>query len=167
MLFYYRGISVGVWGLELRNEKNENQEFYGLKSSRSKGVRQTGHQLLKPKLWLVHQFESSTLNMLPATFRWILTSGNTKGGSITIPLTSCLTGFVSAVWKLTILVFICKTDQSKPVKQEVNGTMILPPLSIPAHIIVGDGSGHQRRDEPHHIGEGGTQSSQGSGKVRT
>ena len=29
-------------------------------------------------------------------------------------------------------VFICKTDLSKPVKQEVNGTVILPPLVFPA-----------------------------------
>ncbi len=57
--------------------------------------------------------------------------GNTKGGSITVPLTSCLTGFESAVWQLTILVFICKTDYSKPVIQEVNGTEILPPLVFP------------------------------------
>jgi hypothetical protein len=52
---------------------------------------------------------------------------NTKGGSITVPLTSCLTGLESAVWQLTIFVFICKTDKSKPVKQEVNGTS---PFSI-------------------------------------
>jgi hypothetical protein len=36
--------------------------------------------------------------------------GNTKGGSITLPLTSCLTGLESAVRQLTIFVFICKTD---------------------------------------------------------
>jgi hypothetical protein len=36
--------------------------------------------------------------------------GNTKGGSITVPLTSCLTGLESAVCLLTIFVFICKTD---------------------------------------------------------
>ncbi len=41
-----------------------------------------------------------------------------------------LTGLESAVWLLTIFVFICKTDKSKPVKQEVNGTVILPPFSI-------------------------------------
>jgi len=35
---------------------------------------------------------------------------NTKGGSITILLTSCLTGLESAVWQQTIFVFICKTD---------------------------------------------------------
>jgi hypothetical protein len=32
---------------------------------------------------------------------------------------------------MTILVFICKTDLSKPVKQEVNST-VLPPLVFPA-----------------------------------
>jgi hypothetical protein len=47
--------------------------------------------------------------------------GNTKGGSITVPLTSCLTGLESAVWLLT-----------KPVKQEVNSTVILPLLVFPA-----------------------------------
>jgi hypothetical protein len=36
-------------------------------------------------------------------------SGNTKGGCITVLLTSCLTGLESAVSKLTILAFICKT----------------------------------------------------------
>jgi hypothetical protein len=38
-----------------------------------------------------------------------LKAGNTKGGSITVPLTSCLTGLDSAVWQLTIFVFNCKT----------------------------------------------------------
>ncbi len=57
-----------------------------------------------------------------------ITPGNTKGGSITVPLTSCLTGLESAVWQLTSFVFICKTEYSKPVKQEVNGTVILPLL---------------------------------------
>ncbi len=37
-------------------------------------------------------------------------SGNTKGGSITVLLTSCLTGLESAVWQLTVFVFICETD---------------------------------------------------------
>ncbi len=36
--------------------------------------------------------------------------GNTKGGSITVLSTSCLTGLESAVWQLTIVVFIWKTD---------------------------------------------------------
>jgi hypothetical protein len=54
--------------------------------------------------------------------------GNTKGGSITIPLTSCLIGLESAVFQLEIFVFNCKTDKSKPVKQEVSSTVILPSL---------------------------------------
>jgi hypothetical protein len=58
-------------------------------------------------------------------------AGKTKGGSITVPLTSSLTGLESAVWQLTIFVFICKADFYKPVKQGVNGTVILPPFSIP------------------------------------
>jgi hypothetical protein len=37
-------------------------------------------------------------------------AGNTKGGSTTVPLTSCLAGLESAVWLLKIFVFICKTD---------------------------------------------------------
>ncbi len=46
--------------------------------------------------------------------RWqrglITRTGNTKRGSIAVPLTSGLTGLESAVWQLTIFVFICKTD---------------------------------------------------------
>jgi hypothetical protein len=57
--------------------------------------------------------------------------GNTKRESIIVPLTSCLTGLESAVWQLTIFDFICKTNYSNPVKQEVNGTVILPPLIFP------------------------------------
>ncbi len=68
-------------------------------------------------------------------FQWRPLSGNTKGGSITVLFTSCLTGLESAVWQLTIFLFICKTDYFKPVKQEVNGTMILPSLVFPASVI--------------------------------
>jgi hypothetical protein len=58
-------------------------------------------------------------------------AGNTKRGSITVLLTSCLTGLGLEVHQMTIFVFICKTDLSKSVKQEVNGTVILPPLASP------------------------------------
>ncbi len=37
-------------------------------------------------------------------------AGNTKGGSITVPLTSCLTGLELAVQQQTNFVFIFKTD---------------------------------------------------------
>jgi hypothetical protein len=57
----------------------------------------------------------------------ILKPGYTKGGSISVPLTSCLICLESVVRQLTNVVFICKTDQSKTVKQEANGTMKLPP----------------------------------------
>jgi hypothetical protein len=63
-----------------------------------------------------------------ATAFMISRARNTKGRSITVPFTSCLTGLESAVRPLTFFVIICKTDLSKPVKQEVNGSVILPPL---------------------------------------
>jgi hypothetical protein len=44
-----------------------------------------------------------------APFSQIVGSGNIKGGSITVLLTSCLTGLESDVSQLTIFVFICKT----------------------------------------------------------
>ncbi len=67
-------------------------------------------------------------NLPPHTARLatIILTGNTKRGSINVLLTSCLPGLESAVWQLTFFVFICKTDLSIPVKQEVNGTVILP-----------------------------------------
>jgi hypothetical protein len=40
----------------------------------------------------------------------ILYTENSKGGSITVLLTSCLTGLESAVRQLMIFVFIYKTD---------------------------------------------------------
>jgi hypothetical protein len=40
---------------------------------------------------------------------FIVEAGNTKGGGITVLLTSYLTGLESTVWLLTIFVFICKT----------------------------------------------------------
>jgi hypothetical protein len=57
--------------------------------------------------------------------------GNTKGGSITVPLTSCLTGLEYSVLQIKTRIVSCHTADSKPVKQEVNGTVILPPLVFP------------------------------------
>ena len=59
-------------------------------------------------------------------------SGNTKGGSITVPLTSCLTGLDWCVLQIKIKIVSSHTADPKPVKQEVNGTVILPPLVFPA-----------------------------------
>jgi hypothetical protein len=58
-------------------------------------------------------------------------SGNTKGGSITVPLTSCLTGLDLSVLQIKSKIVSRHTADSKPVKQEVNGTVILPPLVFP------------------------------------
>ncbi len=57
--------------------------------------------------------------------------GNTKGGSITVPLTSCLTGLNKPVLQIKTKIVNSHTADSKPVKQEVNGTVILPPLVLP------------------------------------
>jgi hypothetical protein len=64
------------------------------------------------------------LNLIP---------GNTKGGSITVPLTSCLTGLGSSVLQMKTKIVSYHTADSKPVKQEANSTVILPPLVFPAY----------------------------------
>ncbi len=57
--------------------------------------------------------------------------GNTKGGSIIVPLTSCLTGLDYSVLQIKTKIVSCHTPDYKPVKQEVNGIVILPPLVFP------------------------------------
>jgi hypothetical protein len=54
--------------------------------------------------------------------------GNTKGVSITVPLTSCLTGLDLSVLQIKTKNVSGHKADSKPVKQVVNGTVILPPL---------------------------------------
>jgi len=61
--------------------------------------------------------------------------GNTKGESITVPLTSCLTGLDKSVLQIKAKIFSSHTADSKPVKQEVNGTGILPPLVFHEKLI--------------------------------
>jgi hypothetical protein len=57
--------------------------------------------------------------------------GNTKGGSITVPLTSCVTGLDLSVLQLKTKIVSSHTADSKPIKQEINVTVILPPLVFP------------------------------------
>jgi len=71
------------------------------------------------------------MNAVPVAKASNAGAGNIKRGSIIILLTSCLTGLELAVWPVAIFVFICKTDLSKPVKQEVNSAVILPSLVFP------------------------------------
>jgi hypothetical protein len=42
---------------------------------------------------------------------------NTKGGSITVPLTSCLTGLDWSLLKIKTKIVSCHTADSKPVKR--------------------------------------------------
>jgi hypothetical protein len=63
-------------------------------------------------------------------------TGNTKGGSITVLLTSCLTGLDLSVLQIKTKIVSCHTANSKPVKQEVNGTLMLPPLVFPAVAVI-------------------------------
>ncbi len=62
-------------------------------------------------------------------------SGNTKEGSITVLLTSCLTDLDKSVFQIkTKIVSFCTAD-SKPVKQEANSTVILPTLVCPGQML--------------------------------
>ncbi len=74
--------------------------------------------------------ERPCLTRLPK--RAFPSAGNTQGGSITVPLTSCLTGLDQPVLQVKTKIVSCHTADSKPVKQEVNSTVILPPLVFPA-----------------------------------
>jgi hypothetical protein len=58
-------------------------------------------------------------------------AGNAKGGSITVPLTSCLNGLDKSVLQIRTKIVSCHTADSKPVKQEDNSRVILPPLVFP------------------------------------
>jgi hypothetical protein len=53
-----------------------------------------------------------------------------SGGSITVQLTSCLTCLDLSVLQINTKIVSCHTTDSKPVKQEVNSTVI-PPLVFP------------------------------------
>ena len=53
---------------------------------------------------------------------------NTKGGSITVRLTSCFTGLDLPFLQIQTKIVSCHTAESKPVEQEGNSTVILPPL---------------------------------------
>jgi hypothetical protein len=65
----------------------------------------------------------------------LVKTGNTQGGSITVQLTSCLTGLDWSALQIKNKKCQHSTADSKPVKQEVNGTVMLPPLVFPARVI--------------------------------
>ncbi len=88
--------------------------------------------------FLLHRWFSQQIGSQSYCFHWsgIHKPGNTKKGSITVPLTSCLTGLDQSVLQIKTKIVICHRDDSKPVKQEVNGTVILPPLVLPAQTFI-------------------------------
>jgi hypothetical protein len=55
--------------------------------------------------------------------------GNTKGVSITVPLTSCLTGLESAVWQMTI--FFAKQTNPNQSNRRSMVQWYFPPLVFP------------------------------------
>jgi hypothetical protein len=58
-------------------------------------------------------------------------AGKIKGGSITVPLTSCLTGLDRSVLQIKTKNISCHIADTKSVKPEVNGIVILPTLVFP------------------------------------
>jgi hypothetical protein len=60
-------------------------------------------------------------------------TGNTKGGSINVLLTSCLTHLDLSVLPIKTNIVSSHTADSKPVKQEVDGTVMLPTLVFPVN----------------------------------
>ena len=57
------------------------------------------------------------------------------GITSTVPLTSCLTGSEYSVLQIETKIVSYHTVDSKLIKQEVNGTVILPPLVFPGLTI--------------------------------
>ncbi len=82
----------------------------------------------------------------PLDWEGWMQSGNTKGGSITELLTSCLTGLDQSDLQIKTKNVSCHTADSQPVKQEVNGTVILPPLVFP-DVVVDWNSRQKKRDK--------------------
>ncbi len=76
-------------------------------------------------------FQSCPLLSPKRTMQGVLSPGNTKGRSITVPLTSCLTGLDWSVLKIKTTIVSCHTADSKPVIQEVKSTVMFPPLVFP------------------------------------
>ncbi len=70
--------------------------------------------------------------------------GNTKGRSITVLLTSCLTGLDQSVLQIKTKIVSCHTADSKPVKQEVNGTVIHPLYVFPGLRFQSKSGAHPR-----------------------
>jgi hypothetical protein len=63
-------------------------------------------------------------------------TGNTKGGRIIVPLTSCLTGLDLSLLQIKTKIVSSHTDDLNPVKLEVKGIVILPSLVFPEAVFL-------------------------------
>ncbi len=126
---------------QARREANLPPDFFNLTAEELKREQQARFKLLFLfstlfSNWLSYldkaleqpiQFVST---FIPSAYFWFW-PGNTREGSITLPLTSYLTGLESAVWQLN---FFCFYLQNRLIQtsQTGNGTVVLPPSVFPA-----------------------------------
>ncbi len=111
-------LTSGVRGDGRDREVGQAAHFFCRRSCRSCLVWQ------EPGANVIKHFSPSLLTFI---------AGNTKRGKYHCTIDLLFDWFGISCWPLTIIVSICKIDYSKPVKQEVNGTVLLRPLVFPAH----------------------------------
>jgi hypothetical protein len=90
----------------------------------------------------IRPLPSKPMPWVKATTERCLLEGTLKGGSITVPLSSCLTGLDWSVLQIKTTIVSFHTADSKPVKQEVNGTVTLPRLVFRADWVLVSATGH-------------------------
>ncbi len=79
-------------------------------------------------------FQTTNMNSDFHCIRQLISPAKTFNQGIlkgTVPLTSCLTGLDWSVLQIKTEIVSNHTADSKLVKQEINGTVILPPLVFP------------------------------------
>jgi len=76
--------------------------------------------------------EDSILLEFFSTWSYAIVQGTLKGA---VRVTSCLTDLDMCICAVQNSVHPAQTHISKPVKQEVNCTLTLPPLSVPCFIL--------------------------------
>ncbi len=94
--------------------------------------------VVAPLKWVLKSYFFAKL-FWRCDLRSINSPGNTKRGSVTILLTSCLNGLDQSAQQIKTKIVSNHTADSKPVKQEVYGTVILPLLVFPEqslHLMV-------------------------------
>jgi len=105
-------------------------EYNKLECLRSGKELLTREVLLKGRLSTVDLLVITSLNKLHNNSQ----TRNTKGGSITVPLTSCLTSFESALWQLTIFCIYLQNRLLQTSKAGGKWYSDTSPFSIPCLI---------------------------------